>query len=100
MNEDLIILLLWSSALFKMNAQSLIDLSLVIYWMIMGRSPRTMKLIMHTVAVVWLIRLCVNLSNMSPRMNPMVYPQNYLDDVSDPNKAIEKGYVIPWIIYF
>jgi len=62
--EDLIILLIWSSALFKMNLQAIILFVLIIFFTLRRKSG-TIKFIMNSILLIMLIRLCLILSNMN-----------------------------------
>ena len=92
MIEDLIILTIWTSALFKMNIQSLIDFSLVLLFFF-NRSPNTIRIIMNTISLVFIIRMCIIISNMTSDLNPMPFP----DDFNSTNKLNNSNFFIPWI---
>lgn len=77
LTEDVIVLLIWSSALYKMNLQSLLDLALVLVFQIGGRTPQVMRFIMHTVSVMFVIRIFLTLSNMTDKVSPMSYPNEF-----------------------
>jgi len=94
--EDLIVLLIWSSALFKMNLQSWIFFGLIIFYMLRRRSG-TIRFCMNTVLVIMLIRLCVTLSNMNEEVNPMVYPVQYQSQHWDMYGQWQ--FAVPWVEY-
>ena len=87
--EELIILSIWTSAIFKMNIQSFIDVSLVLLFFI-RRSQSMMKFILTINAIVFFIRLGTVLSNMDRELvSPMQYPEIFLDVGTD--------YLVPWV---
>ena len=74
--EDLIILAIWSSALYKMNIQSMIDVCLVILFQV-RRTPTTIKFLMNCTMLVFLVRLIIIFMNVTEDLNPMVYPSDF-----------------------
>jgi len=74
--EDLVILMIWTSAILKMNLQSFIDLFLILNF-ILWRGPTTMNRIMNLVSIVYLVRLFIILSNVYQDLQPMIYPADF-----------------------
>ena len=62
--EDLIILLIWSSALYKMNLVSIVDICLVVKYHI-KRGTKTIRFISNFKSILLLLRLCLILTNMN-----------------------------------
>lgn len=94
--EDLVILVIWSSALFKMNLQSFIELALVILYYF-SRSSRSLRLINDCMSICLLLRLLLALSNMQEGLNPMSYPVEY--QKANWDMYGQWQFAVPWIDY-
>ena len=87
--EELIILSIWTSAIFKMNIQSFLDVGLVILYFV-RRNQKVMKFILTMNALVFIIRLAIVLSNMDRELvSPMQYPELFINVGTD--------YLVPWV---
>jgi len=93
--EDLVILFVWTSALFSMNCQSFVDLSFVVLFYI-NRSRKTMRVLMMAISVVLVVRLGLTLSNMHVDVSPMRYPE-FAAGGGGSNRTETTTYIIPWI---
>ncbi len=71
--EDLVVLMVLTSSVMKMNLQSFFDFGLVILFYY-KRSHKTIFFIMNAISLLWFARLVVILSNMFQFVNPMPYP--------------------------
>jgi hypothetical protein len=71
--EETIVLLIWTSAIYKMDLQSFFDLLLIVCF-IFRRSFNTIRFIMDFMSIFFLIRLVLILSNMYEDLSPMAYP--------------------------
>jgi hypothetical protein len=61
--EDLIILSIWTSCIFKMNLQSFLDISLVIMFFV-RRTQRVMLFILSMNSLIFILRIGLIVSNM------------------------------------
>lgn len=71
--EELIIISIWSSAIYKMNIQSLIEFSLILGFYF-SRNTKMINLVIVFSTIIFIGRLFFTLSNMVPELNPMDYP--------------------------
>lgn len=62
--EDFIVLMLWTSTIFKLNIQSIFDFSLVILFYF-NRSPSMIRKIMNFMNLIFFARLLIILSNIN-----------------------------------
>lgn len=71
--EELIVISIWTSAIYKMNIQSLIEFTLILGYYF-SRSTRMINFVLIMNTVIFLGRLVFTLSNMIQDLNPMDYP--------------------------
>ena len=74
--EHVVVLLIWVSAINKMNLHSIFDFVIIILFTYTKRF-NTMKFLMNSITVVLVLRLLLILSNMTQQLNPMTYPVQF-----------------------
>ena len=94
MLECIITLAILSSAIVKMNIQSIIYLIIVIIQQYRGKY-RNMQVLMFTISVLLIIRLMLTLSNMNEFISPMPFPDYFTSNT--PGVIQTNSYGIPWI---
>ena len=75
--EDFIVLMLWTSTIFKLNVQSMLDFSIVILFYF-NKTPGMIFKIMNVMNIIFFARLLIILSNINQQLNPMKYPSDHL----------------------
>ena len=94
MLESIITLAILSSAIVKMNIQSIFYLVIVILQLYLGKN-RSMRVLMFTISVLLIMRLMLTLSNMNQFISPMPFPEHF---TSPTNQTLStNNYGIPWI---
>ena len=94
--EDFVILILWTSTIFKLNIISIFDFTLIILFQIY-RSPGMIRHIMNLTSIIFFVRLLVVLSNLDQSLNKMQYPTIFQNKNDQGLFDDYWKFYIPWI---